>query len=296
MGATEVVQGVSASSIGLILGVYQELVQSISAINAASFKLLRDKKFEAFWAKINGNFLLSVLSGIVISLFFLTTAIALLLQRYFIPVTAFLFAIIAISGVLLLRKVTDWRPRIFFYIAIGISISYFFSIVPSLNTSNNYLFVLLSGFLSGFTFLIPGISSAFILLLIGKYQLIVISFSTLNLAVIVFFVLGALAGLWLASRFIARIFADHYSTTIALLAGLMLGALNKLWPWRQVFEYVTNRKGDQIPAYDVSILPWNYIAVTGKNPQVFQAILMMALGVFLVVLIEKIAAGLKTKM
>jgi putative membrane protein len=35
--------------------------------------------------------------------------------------------------------------------------------------------------------------------------------------------------------------------------------------------------------------------VTGKDPQLFQAILMMALGVFIIVLIEKIAARLKTK-
>ena len=88
---------------------------------------------------------------------------------------------------------------------------------------------------------------------------------------------------------------NYRSASIALLAGLMFGSLNKVWPWREVLEYVTNSKGEQVPAFDKSILPWHYFATTGKDPQVFQAILMMALGVFLVVLIEKIAVRLKTK-
>jgi putative membrane protein len=83
--------------------------------------------------------------------------------------------------------------------------------------------------------------------------------------------------------------------TVALLAGFMLGSLNKVWPWREVLEYATNSKGEQIAVFDKSILPWNYLSETGKDPQLFQAILMMALGVFIIVLIEKIAARLKTK-
>ena len=75
----------------------------------------------------------------------------------------------------------------------------------------------------------------------------------------------------------------------------MLGSLNKVWPWREVLEYATNNKGKQVPVFDKSILPWHYLATTGKDPQVLQAILLMALGVFFVVLIEKVAKKLKTK-
>jgi putative membrane protein len=123
----------------------------------------------------------------------------------------------------------------------------------------------------------------------------VTSFSQLNAAIIAVFFLGCLVGLWVASRFMYRILSDYYSTTVALLSGLMLGALNKLWPWRKILEYATNGNGEQIPAFDESVLPWRYLALTGKDPEVFLAILMMAVGVFIVVLIEKIAAGLKTK-
>ncbi|HET9487092.1 MAG TPA: DUF368 domain-containing protein, partial [Chryseosolibacter sp.] len=88
---------------------------------------------------------------------------------------------------------------------------------------------------------------------------------------------------------------EFHNATVALFAGLMIGSLNKIWPWREVLEYATTIQGTRIPAFDKSILPWRYLELTGKDPQVFYAILMMAAGVFMVVLIEKIAARLKTK-
>ena len=74
-----------------------------------------------------------------------------------------------------------------------------------------------------------------------------------------------------------------------------MGALNKVWPWRKVLEYATNSKGDQIAVFDKSILPWDFLSETGKDPQLFQAILMMALGVLIIVVTEKIVVRLKTK-
>jgi putative membrane protein len=295
MGATEVVHGVSGSTMGLILGVYHEFIQSLRSIDRKAIALLRKKEFQEFWTKINGAFLLTLLSGVCISLFTLAKGVTYLLQHHFIGISSLLFGLILISGILLLRKITRWSVVAFMAIVVGFCINYGLTLLSPLDTPNNVLFALISGFLAGFCLAVPGISSAFILLVVGKYQYIVTSFSDLNAGVIGTFLIGCVAGLWVASRFMYRILADYYNVTIALLAGLILGALNKLWPWRLVSEYVTNSQGEQIPRYDESLLPWNYLALTGKDPQVFQAIAMMAFGVFIVVLIEKIAAGLKTK-
>jgi putative membrane protein len=295
MGATEVVHGVSGSTMALILGAYQELIVSLRSIDRKSFNLLRQGNVRAFWGYINGGFLLAVVAGTLCGIIFISSLVGQLLQHYFIVFASFLFGIVLISGILLLRRITRWSlvPVLTFFF--GIAINYSLGRMEPFLTADNYFFVLLAGFLAGFILMIPGVSSAFILLLIGKYQYIVTSFSELNPVVIPVFFIGWLGGLWLTSRFMYRMFADYYNATVALLAGLMLGALNKLWPWRNVFEYVTNGSGEQSPAYDVSVLPWKYMTLTGKDPQVFLAILMTALGVFLVVLIEKITARLKTK-
>jgi putative membrane protein len=295
MGATEVIQGVSGSSMALILGVYHDLVNSLRSIDSAAFSLLRAGNFLGFWRSINGRFLFTILSGFVVGIITLAKGITDLLITNFILTSSIFFGIILISGVLMFRKIKKWRIGVLFGFLIGFAINFSLTLIEPFQTADIYLFVFIAGVLAGFALLFPGLSSAFILLIIGKYQLIVISFSQLNAWVIVLFVTGCVLGLWIASRLIHKILAEYYSTTVALLAGLMLGALNKLWPWRYTFEYVTNAEGDQIPAFDESIVPWKYMALTGKDPQIFQAILMVALGVFLVVLIEKIAAGLKTK-
>jgi putative membrane protein len=295
MGATEVVHGVSGSTMALILGAYQEFIHALRDIDRKAFKLLKKGYYDDFWTKINGNFLISLLAGIGVSLFTVTKIVSYFIQYHFIGTTSFLFGLISISGILLLRKIKKWSFRPVVALFIGIAINYSLTIVTPIQSQDNLVFALICGFLAGFSLVFPGISSAFILLLIGKYQYIVVSFSEVNSPVIIVFVIGCLPGLWLASRFMYRLLTDYYNTTIALLAGLTLGALNKLWPWRDVAEYVTNGKGEQVPAFDRSVLPWEYLNITGSDPHVFQAVLMMAVGVFIVVLIEKIAAGLKTK-
>jgi putative membrane protein len=295
MGGTEVIQGVSGSSMALILGVYHDLVNSLRAIDRTAISLLRAGNFRGFWKTINGRFLFTILSGFVIGIITLAKGITDLLISNFILTSSIFFGIILISGVLMFRKIKKWRIGVLFGFLIGFAINFSLTLIEPFQTADIYLFVFIAGVLAGFALLFPGLSSAFILLIIGKYQLIVISFSQLNAWVIVLFVTGCVLGLWIASRLIHKILAEYYNTTVALLAGLMLGALNKLWPWRYAFEYVTNAEGDQIPAFDESIVPWKYMALTGKDPQIFQAILMVALGVFLVVLIEKITARLKTK-
>jgi len=132
-------------------------------------------------------------------------------------------------------------------------------------------------------------------MILGQYEHASSMLFKFEIPEILIFIAGFLVGLIGFSRFLSYILGNYRKTTLALLAGFMVGSVNKVWPWREALEYVTNRKGEQVPAYDRSILPWDYFAATGKDPQVFQAILMMALGVFIVVLIEKIASRLKTK-
>ena len=130
---------------------------------------------------------------------------------------------------------------------------------------------------------------------IGKYQYILTSFGSLETDVIILFITGGILGITVIAQFAATLLTNYYNAIMGLFAGLMIGSLNKIWPWRQVYEYATTIQGERIPAFDKSILPWRYLEITGKDPQLFYAILMMALGVFSVVLIEKVAARLKTR-
>jgi putative membrane protein len=295
IGATGVLQAISGGSMALLLGVHQEMIQSIHAINRNTLKLPGTNRFAASWKKINGSFLVSLLTGIAVGLVTLRSLFGFYVDRYPIFISSFFFSLVIIAALLLLRKITRWNAGVVLSVLVGCSLTYLLTRAAPFTTPDNRFYDFLSGLAAGATFIIPGVSGAFILMFIGKYQFILTSFGSLEFDVIILFIAGGILGLIITARFVATLLSEYYNATVGLFAGLMIGSLNKIWPWRQVFEYATTIEGKRIPAFDKSILPWRYLEITGKDPQLFYAILMMASGVLMVVLIEKIAARLKTK-
>ena len=295
IGATGVLQGISGGSMALLLGVHHDFIFSFRAFDRKGLSLLRRKKILAWWDKVNGGVFFSILAGIITGLLTIRIIFSEYVTQYPIFISSFFFSLVTIAALLLLRKIHRWNTGVVICIVAGLGMSYFLTRSAPLPTPDNFFTAFLSGFLSGATFVIPGVSGAFILIFVGKYQYILTSFGSLELDVIILFIAGGIVGITVVARFIATLLSDYFNLTVALFAGLMIGSLNKIWPWREVFEYATTLEGKRIPAFDKSILPWSYLEITGKDPQVFYAVLMMASGVFMVVLIEKIAARLKTK-
>jgi len=279
----------------LLLGVHHEFVSSFKAFDRQGFSLLRRKRFSAWWRTVNGGVFISILAGIVTGLITIRVTFSQYVTQYPIFISSFFFSLVIIAALLLLRKIHRWNAGVVICVIAGLGMSYFLTRSAPFTTPDNLFTAFLAGFLSGATFIIPGVSGAFILMFVGKYQYILTSFGSLESDVIIFFIAGGIVGITVVARFIATLLSGYFNLTVALFAGLMIGSLNKIWPWREVFEYATTLEGKRIPAFDKSILPWSYLEITGKDPQVFYAILMMASGVLMVVLIEKIAARLKTK-
>jgi putative membrane protein len=193
-------------------------------------------------------------------------------KNYPIGTWSFFFGVILMSVPMILRKI-KWKTNTAAGIAIGFIAGYLLTLTSSIQTPDHIFFVFLAGALAICAMVVPGISGVLILLLIGKYQYIVTALHEFNVLVILVFALGCIAGLIGVSRLLTWALNNYHQVSIAMLCGLMTGALNKVWPWRKVVD----------------------LSITGKDPQLFQAIFMMALGVLIVVLIEKIAVRLKTK-
>jgi putative membrane protein len=295
MGAADVIPGVSGGTVAFITGIYEELLFSIKSIDLESFRLLSKFRIADFWKKINGNFLATVFGGIITSILSLAKLMSYLLAHYPILIWSFFFGLISIAAPLVLREIKIWTAATFILFLLGIAIAYTITILTPATSPNGLWFIFLAGALAICAMILPGISGAFILLLVGKYHYIITALVEFNIPVILVFLVGCIVGITSFARFLSWILEKYHGATVALLAGFMLGSLNKVWPWREVIEYITNSKGQQIPSLDRSVLPWNYLAKTGKDPLIFHAIFMMALGVILIVLIEKIAARLKTK-
>jgi putative membrane protein len=257
--------------------------------------LLLRFKIADFWKKINGPFLICVLGGIVTSLVSLARLMTYLLEHHPIQIWSFFFGLILISSPLILRDIQKWNMGTAVSFVIGVIGAYLITVLSPTETPTNLPFIFFCGAFAICAMILPGISGAFMLLLIGKYEYMITALIELNFPVITVFAFGCFFGLLGFSRFLSWILTHYRFPTLALLAGFMIGSLNKVWPWKEVTLFRLNHEGVRVPAFDKSIWPWEYLEKTGNDPLLFNAILFAAIGIFLVVAIEKTATYLKSK-
>ncbi len=287
MGGADVVPGVSGGTIAFITGIYEELLDSLQALDLQSLGLLKALKFKEFWKHINGNFLITLLSGILISLFSLVRMISYLMIHEQIALWSFFFGLILASTILVFRKIRKWNVGVGLATIAGTIIAFYITTFAPAETDNNLIYIFLSGMLAICAMILPGISGSFILLILGKYEYIINSVKDFKIDVILVFGAGCALGLIAFSRVISWVLHRFHNIAIAVLSGFMIGSLNKIWPWKEVIEYRINSLGEQVALYDRSVLPNQYLDITGNNPQFLYALLYTALGIFIVVAFER---------
>jgi len=304
MGAADIVPGVSGGTIAFISGIYEELLASISSVNLDALKTLKAKGVKAFWNQINGNFLVALVSGILISIVSLSKLIQYLLEDHPILIWSFFFGLIIASTVFVSKKINKWSFENVFGLIIGTLIAYFVTIASPAQGPEGLIFIFLAGSIAICAMILPGISGSFILLLLGYYHQILGTLSSLisnikagligdaisNFIILAAFALGCLFGLLSFSRVLNWLFKKAEMLTISILTGFMVGSLNKVWPWKKVIEYRFNSHGETVPFIETNILPQTYLENTGNDPQIIIALLLCLFGFFLVYFIEKIAA------
>lgn len=284
MGVADVVPGVSGGTIALITGIYEELINSIRSVDHIALKTLFSKGPIAFWKHINANFLVAVLLGIGISVFSLVKVIHYLLDNHPILIWSFFFGLILSSAFVVGRQVQQFNLTTAGIGMIGIGIAYFVSVATPAETPNDLWFIFLSGAIAICAMILPGISGSFILLLLRKYEYITGAISELDLKVLITFALGAVLGLTSFSHLLSWLFKRFHDATIALLTGFMLGSLNVVWPWKEVVATRVNSKGETVPLLYESVLPTNF----SGEAQLFAACTLAAIGVVLIVLLERV--------
>jgi putative membrane protein len=293
MGGADVIPGVSGGTIAFISGIYTELISSLNEIDLAALRLLGRGQVKELWKKVNGSFLVVLFAGILTSLFSFSRLMTYLLVHDPIQIWSFFFGLILISAIVVLRGIMIRRRENILMFLVGTAIAYAITVLSPAQTPNDLWFIFIAGAIAICAMILPGISGAFMLLLLGKYEHMLNALVNRQMASLIVFALGCVCGLVAFSRALKWLLSKHHDMTIALLAGFMLGSLNKVWPWKTVISYRLNENGEQVPLIDRSVLPFDYLRLTGKDPLIFQALLLMAAGVLLIVGIERIAAAFK---
>jgi len=233
MGAADAVPGVSGGTIALLLGIYEELVTTIGNINLSLFKELKKNGFYSFWEKLNGNFLLSLIIGIGISLVTFIKLTAYLFDKYPILIWSFFLGLILATIYVIFKLIKSWNYVNILFILIAIFISFYLGEMNVMDSINiNLIYILISGIIAASAMIIPGISGALILVILGLYSTMINAINNLEIDKIVIFSLGAIIGLLSFSKILKWMFNKNLSLTYSILLGFVIGSIPKVWPWK----------------------------------------------------------------
>ncbi|MRI34930.1 DUF368 domain-containing protein [Endozoicomonas sp. OPT23] len=289
MGAADVVPGVSGGTIAFISGIYDRLLNALKSINPSLLLRLKDEGIAACWKHIDGTFLVFLFGGILFSILSFAHLISFLLTEYPELLWSFFFGLILISAVHMLKQVKGWGAGSIALLVLGACVSYMIGVLTPSSLPVTYPMLFIAGCIAISAMILPGISGSFILLLMGLYPAVLGAVKSLDLPVLGVFGLGCITGLLTFSHLLSWLLRSHRDLALSLLTGLMIGALGKVWPWKETIETRINSSGNEVPFLQENISPFVYESVTGQPSFLVGAVILMLSAIGLVLLIEKIA-------
>nr|WP_288932898.1 DUF368 domain-containing protein [uncultured Allomuricauda sp.] len=285
MGAADVVPGVSGGTIAFISGIYEELITSINNIDFSLISILKKGGIKAVWQKVNGNFLLALFLGIFISVLSLARFLSWLLENEPILLWSFFFGLVVASIFFVGKEISKWTLGTVFILIVGAALAFFITELPVSDNTDSLPYLFLSGALAICAMILPGISGAFILVLLGSYKTILDAVHERDIKIILTVGVGAIFGLLSFARLLKWMFNHYKNITLALLTGFILGSLNKIWPWKKVLE--TKTFGEKtIVVDDMNVLPGTFEG----DSKLMLAIILAILGFSLIFILERLAS------
>ena len=208
-----------------------------------------------------------------------------LLEHEPVLLWSFFFGLVAASIYFVGKGIEKWNFLTVLMLLIGASVAFFITTLPPNENVDSLPYLFLSGAIAVCAMILPGISGAFILVLLGSYKTILDAVHERDFKIIITVGIGAIVGLLSFARLLKWMFKNYKNATLAILTGFILGSLPKIWPWKKVLE--TKIFGEKvIPISEMNISPF---AFEGDNQLIF-AIVLAIIGFSLIFMLEKVAS------
>jgi len=287
MGIANVIPGVSGGTIALITGIYEDLINSLKSFDTKSLKLITSIDISGFIKHTNLYFLLAVFGGSIVSVFSIASIFKYLFIHYPILIWAFFFGLIIASIYFVGKRITNWNTATIISLIIGTLVAISLSFMTPASENDNLFFVFICGIIGVSGMMLPGLSGSFILILMGNYELLMVTAVTeLNILLLSVFFLGSAFGLMSFSHILSWVFKHYKNQTLALLTGFILGSLSIIWPWKEVAESIILKGKEKIIAY-------NWYFPNELNTETILAIILIIAGVLSVYALENFAIDKK---
>jgi putative membrane protein len=288
MGIADVIPGVSGGTIAFIMGIYAELLETISALKLDLLKIWRNDGIAAAWRAANLNFLLALLLGIGIAIVSLANLIAYLLEQHEQLLWAFFFGLVLASIFLVGRDVKRWSTSTIVAFVAGAAIAVGVISLPPMAAVDFPGFLFVAGMIAICAMILPGISGSFLLLILGAYHDVIAAVKSFDLRTIAIFGAGCITGILGFSRLLNWMYKRHTDLTISLLTGFMLGSLPKIWPWQAKVELLHTHSDGREDWLRANIWP----SEVEGDPQVLGVVFCLTAGCGAILLLARLA---KTK-
>ncbi|MBW2981802.1 DUF368 domain-containing protein [Candidatus Woesearchaeota archaeon] len=242
MGICDVIPGISGGTIAFITGIYSRLINAVKGfspqlvIDFFNYIFRKDKKyFLEDIKRLDLGFLIILAAGIFTAIFLGSKIVIFLLENYFMYTISFFIGLILASSKSIYDKIETHHKKNRLFGLIGLLTGISFAFLIPVDIVPNLPYVFLGGFLAISAMFLPGISGAFILLILGLYEFMLNVLHNLldNILIFIVFGIGALLGMFAISRIVSFLFRKDRCKTLYILLGLVIGALSI--PIRNIF-------------------------------------------------------------
>ena len=287
IGSGNVVPGVSGGTMAFILGVYEELVESLRMAGRPEFfRCLLGLRLREALRLIHAPFLAAIIFGAFLAVVTLVPGLEWTLVYQPVVIWSFFFGLILASVVIVGQSLHRWSLIVGAALVAGAVGAYLLVGMVPVQTPETWWFLMLSGALAICAMILPGLSGSFILVLLGKYEFFVRAVNDRDFVALFWAAIGAAIGLVTFAQVLSWLFRRYRDVTVAVLTGFMLGSLRKVWPWKETLEFGADRHGEMFPLVERNVLP--ALQVDGHfNFAIIFALLAALLGLALVLVIER---------
>jgi len=286
MGGADIIPGVSGGTIAFITGIYSQLVDAIRSFDTLFLRRLVRLNLTGALAEVHARFLACLLFGILTAVVSMAGVMNFMLNNHPVEIWSLFFGLITASIFVVGREIKPLNGVNMGFILLGTVGSYLLVGMIPVSTPETPAFIFLCGSIAICAMILPGISGAFLLLMLGKYEYVTRTlknpFLWDNFVVIATFAAGAVVGIVLFSRVLHFLLSRWHAATVSVLTGFMIGALRKVWPWKEVLESAVIR-GKMHVLRTQNVLP------DGFTGEVALALGLFALGVLVVVVLERLS-------
>ena len=286
IGIANAIPGISGGTIAFIFGIYEELIDAIKSFNIKFIQLLIKLKIKDAFSLVSWRFLGMLILGAICAILSLSHLITWLLKNKPMLINSFFFGLILATVPIIGKVIKQWTPTKIAAVILSAVLSYIICGMVPVSTPENIWFLFFSGAISISSMILPGISGAFILVLLGKYRFILETisspFTSQHFISLLSFGMGVLFGIVTFVRILSWLFHKYHDMTVAVLTGIVIGSLNKIWPWKKITAVIETHHGKIIPIEQINIIPSHF------NSEIFWAFAWMLIGFSLAILLARL--------